>query len=68
MKKWHLWVAASIGLVVIAIMMAREFTIDSLQKLLLTPRFFLGVGMAVVLFALQNWMLTLRFHHLVGVR
>lgn len=65
MKKWHLWVAASISLVVIAIMMAREFSVDSLQKLQLTPRFFLGVGLAVVLFALQNGMLTLRFHHLV---
>lgn len=65
MKKWHLWVAASIGLVVIAIMMAREFSMESLQKLQFTPRFFWGVGMAVVFFALQNWMLTLRFHHLV---
>ena len=65
MKKWHLWIAVSIGLVVIAIMMEREFTVDSLQKLELTPRFFLGVGLAAVLFALQNLMLTLRFHHLV---
>lgn len=65
MKKWHLWVAASIGLMVIAIMMVREFNIDSLQKLQLTPRFLGGVGLAVVLFALQNVMLTFRFHHLV---
>ena len=65
MKKWHLWVAASIGLVVIAMMMVREFSVDSLQKLQLTSRFFLGVGLAAVLFALQNLMLTLRFHHLV---
>ena len=65
MKKWHLWVAASIGLVVIAMMMVREFSVDSLQKLQLTSRFFLGVGLAAVFFALQNLMLTLRFHHLV---
>lgn len=64
MKKWHLWVASSIGLVVIAGMMIREFDVDALGKLELSSRFFLGVGLAVFLFAVQNLMLTLRFHHL----
>lgn len=64
MKKWHLWLAASIGLVVIAGMMIREFDVDALSKIDLSPRFFLGVGLAVLLFAVQNLMLTLRFRHL----
>ena len=33
MKKWHLWVAASIGLVVIAGMMIREFDVEALSKI-----------------------------------
>ena len=65
MKKWHLWLAASIGLVVIAGMMIREFDVAALHQLSLSPLFFLGVGIAVLLFAVQNLMLTLRFHHLV---
>lgn len=64
MKKWHLWLAASIGLVVIAGMMIREFDLDALSKIHLSPQFFLGVGIAVLLFAIQNLMYTLRFHHL----
>ena len=64
MKKWHLWVAASIGLVVIAGMMIREFDVEVLSRIELSPRFFLGVGLAVLLFAVQNLMLTLRFRHL----
>lgn len=64
MKKWHLWLAASIGLVVIAGMMVREFDVDALSSIDLSPGFFLGVGMAVGLFALQNLMLSLRFQHL----
>ena len=64
MKKWHLWLAASIGLVVIAGMMIREFDVDALSSIDLSPEFFLGVGMAVGLFALQNLMLSLRFQHL----
>ena len=60
MKKWHLWLAASIGLVVIAGMMIREFDVDALSSIDLSPGFFLGVGMAVELFALQNLMLSLR--------
>ena len=64
MKKWHLWLAASIGLVVIAGMMIREFDVDALSSIDLSPGFFLGVGMAVGLFALQNLMLSLRFQHL----
>lgn len=64
MKKWHLWLAASIGLVVIAGMMIREFDLDALSKIHLSPQFFLGVGIAVLLFAVQNLMYTLRFHHL----
>ena len=64
MKKWHLWLAVSIGLVVIAGMMIREFDVDALSKIDLSPRFFLGVGLAVLLFAVQNLMLTLRFRHL----
>ena len=64
MKKWHLWVAASIGLVVIAGMMIREFDVETLSRIELSPRFFLGVGLAVLLFAVQNMMLTLRFRHL----
>ena len=64
MKKWHLWLASSIGLVVIAGMMIREFDVDALSSIDLSPGFFLGVGMAVGLFALQNLMLSLRFQHL----
>lgn len=64
MKRWHLWLAASIGLVVIAGMMAREFDVEALSRIGLSPGFFLGVGMAVLLFVLQNLMLTLRFRHL----
>lgn len=64
MKKWHLWVAASIGLVVIAGMMIREFDVDALSKIDLSPSFFLGVGLAVLFFVVQNLMLTLRFRHL----
>ena len=64
MKKWHLWLAASIGLVVIAGMMIREFDVEALGKIELSPRFFLGVGLAVLLFVVQNLMLTLRFRHL----
>ena len=64
MKKWHLWLAASIGLVVIAGMMIREFDVDALSSIDLSPEFFLGVGMAVGLFALQNLMLSLRFQYL----
>ena len=64
MKKWHLWLAASIGLVVIAGMMIREFDVDALSSIDLSPGFFLGVGIAVGLFALQNLMLSLRFQHL----
>ena len=64
MKKWHLWIAASIGLVVIAGMMIREFDVDALSKIDLSPRFFLGVGLAVLFFVVQNLMLTLRFRHL----
>ena len=64
MKKWHLWVAASIGLVVIVGMMIREFDVDALGQIDLSPRFFLGVAVAVLLFAMQNLMLTFRFHHL----
>ena len=51
MKKWHLWLAASIGLVVIAGMMIREFDVAALHQLSLSPLFFLGVGIAVLLFA-----------------
>ena len=64
MKKWHLWLAASIGLVVIAGMMIREFDVEALNRIDLSPRFFLGVGLAVLFFAVQNLMLTLRFRHL----
>ncbi len=64
MKKWHLWLAASIGLVVIAGMMIREFDVEALRKVELSPGFFLGVVLAVFLFAMQNMMLTLRFRHL----
>lgn len=64
MKKWHLWLAASIGLVVIAGMMIREFDVEALSRIDLSPRFFLGVVMGVLLFAVQNLMLTLRFRHL----
>ena len=64
MKKWHLWVAASIGLVVIAGMMIREFDVEALSRIELSPTFFLGVVMAVLLFAVQNLMLTLRLRHL----
>ena len=64
MKKWHLWLAASIGLVVIAGMMIREFDIAALSKIHLSPQFFLGVGIAVLLFAVQNLMYTLRFRYL----
>jgi len=64
MKKWHLWMAASIGLVVIVGMMIREFDVEALSRIDLSPRFFLGVVMGVLLFAVQNLMLTLRFRHL----
>ena len=64
MKKWHLWLAASIGLVVILGMMIREFDVDALGKIDLSPRFFLGVSLAVLLFVVQNLMLSLRFRHL----
>ena len=64
MKKWHLWLAASIGLVVIAGMMIREFDVEAVNRIDLSPRFFLGVGLAVLFFAVQNLMLTLRFRHL----
>ena len=64
MKKWHLWLAASIGLVVIVGMMIREFDVEVLSRIDLSPRFFLGVVMGVLLFAVQNLMLTLRFRHL----
>lgn len=64
MKKWHLWLAASIGLVVIAGMMIREFDVEALRKVEFSPGFFLGVVLAVLLFAMQNMMLTLRFRHL----
>ena len=64
MKKWHLWLAASIGLVVIVGMMIREFDVEVLRRIDLSPRFFLGVVMGVLLFAVQNLMLTLRFRHL----
>lgn len=37
MKKWHLWLAASIGLVVIAGMMIREFDVDVLSSIDLSP-------------------------------
>ena len=64
MKKWHLWLAASIGLAVIIGMMVREFDADSLRKIELSPTFFLGVGLAILLFVTQNVMLSLRFRHL----
>ena len=64
MKKWHLWLAASIGLVVIAGMMIREFDITALSKIHLSSQLFLGVGIAVLLFAIQNLMYTLRFRYL----
>ena len=64
MKKWHLWLAVSIGLVVIVGMMIREFDVEVLSRIDLSPRFFLGVVMGVLLFAVQNLMLTLRFRHL----
>ena len=66
MKKWHLWLAASIGLVVIVGMMIREFDVEVLSRIDLSPRFFLGVVMGVLLFAGQNLMLTLRFRHSFG--
>ena len=58
MKKWHLWLAVSIGLVVIVGMMIREFDVEVLSRIDLSPRFFLGVVMGVLLFAVQNLMLT----------
>ena len=64
MKKWHLWLAASIGLVVIAGMMIREFDLDAMSKIHLSPQFFAGTGIAVLLFAVQNLMYTLRFRYL----
>ena len=39
MKKWHLWLAASIGLVVIVGMMIREFDVEVLRRIDLSPRF-----------------------------
>ncbi len=54
MKKWHLWLAASIGLVVIVGMMIREFDVEVLSRIDLSPRFFLGVVMGVLLFAVQE--------------
>lgn len=53
MKKWHLWLAASIGLVVIVGMMIREFDVEVLSRIDLSPRFFLGVVMGVLLFAVR---------------
>lgn len=50
MKKWHLWLAASIGLVVIVGMMIREFDVEVLSRIDLSPRFFLGVVMGVLLY------------------
>ena len=64
MKKWHLWLAASIGLAVIIVMMIREFHVEALEKIELSPRFFLGVIGAGVLFAVLNLMLSFRFRHL----
>lgn len=64
MKKWHLWLAASIGLVVVVGMMIREFDVDALGKVELSPRFFFGFILAVLLFVVQNLMLSLRFRHL----
>lgn len=68
MKKWQLWAAASIGIVVVVGMMVREFDVDALREMELSPAFFLGIGSAVVLFVLQNLMLTLRFQLLTGRR
>lgn len=65
MKKWQLWLAASIGVVVIVAMMVKDFDWAALQLIDLSPRFFLGVVLAVGCFVLQNTMLILRFHHLV---
>ena len=45
-------------------MMIREFDVEVLSRIDLSPRFFLGVVMGVLLFAVQNLMLTLRFRHL----
>ena len=53
MKKWHLWLAVSIGLVVIVGMLIREFDVEVLSRIDLSPRFFLGVLMGVLLFAVQ---------------
>lgn len=64
MKKWHLWVAASIGLVVIAVMLVREFDVAALDKIDFSLRFFLGVVAGISLFVVLNLMLTLRFRHL----
>ena len=61
MKKWHLWLAASIGLVVIAGMMIREFDLDDLSKIRLSPQFFAGTGIVVLLIIGQNLMYTMSF-------
>lgn len=45
-------------------MMIREFDIAALSKIRLSSQFFLGVGIAVLLFAIQNLMYTLRFRYL----
>ncbi len=42
MKKWHLWLAASIGLVVIVGMMIREFDVEVLSRIDLSPGSFWG--------------------------
>lgn len=68
MKKWQLWLAASIGIVVIVAMMVREFDWAALRLVDLSPGFFLGVAGAALCFVLQNAMLILRFHHLVHCR
>ncbi len=49
MKKWHLWVAASIGLVVIAGMMIREFDVEALSRIDLSPGSFGGSNGRVAL-------------------
>ncbi len=68
MKKWHLWTAALTGIVVVAIMMAREFDWRALARMDMSWQFFSGVTLAVGCFVVQNLMLTLRFRHLTGNR